>query len=92
MTHYLISYDLRGQGRDYDLLSKLLQSWEAARLLEAVWVVSLNADAAKIRDALRRVLDPEDAVLVVELQRDAWWSGHKARPEGLQWLKKNIKS
>lgn len=44
MAHYIISYDLHKQ-RTYEPVWKALESWGAVRLLESLWVVTLNNGA-----------------------------------------------
>lgn len=53
MQTYLISYDLRKPGRNYDGLYKAIKSFSIwARPLESFWVVVSTQSSATIRDQL----------------------------------------
>lgn len=68
---YLITYDLRAPGRDYDSLWKALRAIGARRVLESVWVTPNNGKSTKkIRDQLKQHIDDNDRLLVAEV--DDW--------------------
>lgn len=90
MAHFLISYDLH-KVRNYEPLWAALGSWGAVRLLESVWLVSINSGAGDIRDALLRAVDNDDSIAVIELKPGSEWSTHRAKPAGTDWLTLNIK-
>jgi hypothetical protein len=69
-----------------------LQSWGAVRLLESVWVVSVNGGAGAVREELRGVIDSDDSVVVVELKFGSEWSAIRARIAGTDWLTANIRN
>lgn len=81
MAHYIISYDLRKR-RDYPTLWALLQSWGAVRVLESLWVVTLQAQPAQIRDAIRTTADADDGVLVIQLVQGLEWSTYASLKPG----------
>lgn len=91
MAHFIISYDLHNQ-RTYPPVWKLLESWGAVRLLESLWVVSLNIGPAWIREQLKAVMDSDDAVAVIELKTGSDWSTQLARTLGNNWLTTNIRN
>ena len=69
---YLISYDLNKQ-KDYKSLTDALVSWGAKKVLYSQWCVRLNnSSAAAIRDALWKVMDSDDRLLVVEIDGTGW--------------------
>lgn len=89
MAHFLISYDLHSS-RTYQPVWNELEGWGAVRLLESLWVVSLNNTAVEIRDALKAVIDGDDSVAVVELQPGSQWATQRSSDLGTAWLRKNI--
>ena len=90
MAHFTVSYDLHNQ-RTYEPVWRLLESWGAVRLLESLWLVTLASTASQVRDALQRVVDSDDSVAVLELQVGSDWACVRAKPDGVAWLRKNIK-
>lgn len=90
MKHFIISYDLR-KARNYQPVWSALESWGAVRLLESLWVVSLNSGTAQIRDALQSLVDNDDGVAVIELKPGSDWSTLNAQRAGAAWLTSNIK-
>ncbi|MBL28927.1 MAG: SinR [Rhodospirillaceae bacterium] len=89
MAHYLVSYDLR-KNRNYVDLWQKLEGWRGARILESLWLVSLNQTASDVRDALHATVDDDDRLVVIELKNGSGWACRHAMPEGVKWLQKNI--
>jgi len=87
MALYLISYDLRQPGQNYAPLYATLGNWGAKRLLESVWLVSINATAVSLRDTLQRQVDQNDGVAVIELKSGSAWATLTVQPDGATWLK-----
>lgn len=67
---YLVSYDLRAPNKDYSTLWKEFKSLKAKRVLDSVWIVSLqdchdaNAGAVSLFNRLIDALDTDDGLLV----------------------------
>jgi hypothetical protein len=74
MTAFKVSYDLHQPGRNYQPLWERLAAWNAVRVLESVWIVPRAASAAAIRDDLKKVIDPNDSLLVSGMTGEAAWS------------------
>ncbi len=76
MGVYLVSYDLRKPGKDYQPLWNRLEDWKAVRLLESVWVINAAASvtAVQIRDDLLSRIDQNDGLLVAKLAGEAAWN------------------
>jgi flagellar biosynthesis/type III secretory pathway ATPase len=91
MAHFAIGYDLHNQ-RTYPPVWNLLKSWGAVRLLESFWLATLNSTAAQVRDALQRVVDTDDSVAVIELKTGSDWACVRAKPEGVEWLRRNLRA
>jgi CRISPR-associated endonuclease Cas2 len=89
MAHFIVSYDLHNQ-RNYKPMWELLESWGATRLLESLWVVTLNNTTAEVRDALNQKIDNDDAIAVIELKSGSMWATMRARKAGVDWMKANI--
>ena len=89
MANFLISYD-QHRDRDYTPIWDQLHQWGAVRLLESLWVVSLNSDTANIRGALRAVTQNRDSLVVIQLQPGSEWSAYAVQTRGVQWMEQNI--
>jgi hypothetical protein len=62
----------------------------AVRLLESLWLVTLNDTATEVRDALVAVVDADDSIAVVELKAGSNWASIRANESGVAWLRTNI--
>ena len=67
MAHFVISYDLH-KARVYEPVWRKLESWGAVRLLESLWVVTLNNSVGEVRSGLQQVVDNDDGIAVLELK------------------------
>jgi len=88
MKAYIVSYDLRSPGRNYNPLYeaiKLFPQW--GKVTESLWVVVANDDAASIRDRLRRLVDSNDRIFVLRSGTEAAWVNSICDNE---WLKRNL--
>ena len=90
MAHYIITYDLHNQ-RTYPPVWSLLESWGAVRLLESVWVATTSSSTVQVRDALQGVIDKDDSIAVVELKTGSDWACVRAKDDGVNWLRKNLR-
>jgi hypothetical protein len=91
MAHYIVSYDLHRQ-RAYDGIWAKLEAWGAVRLLESLWLVTLNSPVGTVRSELVATVDGDDAVAVIELQPGSAWASTNARDPGVKWLTQNIQN
>ena len=74
---YVISYDLRKPGRDYDSLHKELVRYGAKRVLQSEWCLRDSYTTAEdLRDHFRKFMDSNDRILVVAIDGTDW-SGWK---------------
>jgi hypothetical protein len=89
MPAYLISYDLR-KFRNYDSLIKALRNMKCVSPLKSVWFGSLKGPASTIRDILRKEMDDDDGLLVVELTRGSDWATYKVNEGGAEWFRANL--
>jgi len=75
MNNLTISYDLYRQGQDYHAIIgeiKSLGNW--ARLHKSVWYVKSGLSASQVVERLKRVVDSNDTLYVVDsTNNDAAW-------------------
>lgn len=68
MALYLLSYDLRKEGRDYQKLYDELKSFNAVRILESVWCFKRNyTSCVALRNHFKRFIDSNDGIIVTEV-------------------------
>ena len=75
MSIYLVSYDLRAPGRNYQNLHNYLDSFPSwAKPLESVWLIETSLTAVQLRDGVFQHVDANDQVFVVDVtkQPTAW--------------------
>jgi hypothetical protein len=88
MAAYIISYELRRLGANYDGLVEAIKTYGTwAKVLETVWVIKTNRTAAEVRDSLQPYMDANDGLFVVKSAGIAAWAGVNCS----EWLQKNIK-
>jgi len=73
MAVYLVSYDLKKPGKDYQPLWTRLSEWKAIRILESVWIINWNTTAVQLRDDLRAKIDQNDCLAVLRLSNEGAW-------------------
>ncbi|MDP9704667.1 UNVERIFIED_ORG: hypothetical protein J2W64_001853 [Rahnella aquatilis] len=88
MPTYIISYDLRKPGRNYDELYKAIKNYPNwAKVNESVWAVVSAGSAVQVRDFIMKYVDANDSVFVIKSGLEAAW--HNTICESA-WLKKNL--
>lgn len=89
MNSYLISYDLIGPNRDYDSIFEKIKSYNGwARPLESVWLVKTTDSAETIRDEIYSLMDSNDKLFVIKVERVAGWQN--LSDEVTTWLHNNL--
>ena len=89
MSLYIMSYDLHLE-RDYSRLYELMDTWNAVRLLESVWLAELLGPATLIRQLIRGQLDGDDSIAVIELRAPLQWATRHCEAAGVDWLEDRI--
>ncbi|WP_217489778.1 hypothetical protein [Streptomyces malaysiensis] len=85
----LIGYDLNRPGQDYGSLHEAIKALGAWwHNLDSTWIVATSKTTTQVRDELKKHIDTNDELLVVELTGVGAWSGFPA--SGSEWLKKNL--
>jgi len=67
MKRFIVSYDLRQPGQNYQPLFDALVALGAKRALLSLWVLRGDYKATAIRDHLSRYIDQNDRVIVTEM-------------------------
>jgi len=91
MATYLVNYDLRKPGRNYDDLLKRLREYPSwCRFLESSWfVVANDVSTSGVRDELAKYIDSGDGLLVMDASHDsAAWLGLSSTIS--DWVKQNL--
>jgi hypothetical protein len=71
MAVYLITYDLKQPGRNYQPLHDYIkQTFKYCKGLESAWLVDTQKSAEDIRDALTSRVDTNDVLFVARLTGD----------------------
>jgi len=73
MSVYIVTYDLRSPGRNYDDLYAALKKYTHCHDLESVWFVDSQNSAATIRDHIKQSMDSNDGLFVGKLTQ-SWGS------------------
>lgn len=86
---YIISYDLRNPGQNYEDLLRQIKSFENwARLGGSAYIVISESSAVQIREKLTISLDKNDKLFVGTLNAPAAWTG--LGEEVSQWIRNNL--
>ena len=88
MACYLISYDLRGSGKNYDALYDAIKAYGTwAHINESLWAVVTTKTAVQVRDDLASRVDSNDRLFVIKSGVEAAWLHSICKSE---WLKENL--
>lgn len=90
MTTYLITYDLKKPGQDYDELYSEIESLadDYIHPCESNWFVTSGASATEIRDRLSPKTDVNDELIVVKATTPGAWKDLSS--DETAWLKDNL--
>lgn len=88
MSMYLVAYDLRQAGQNYDGLVERMKSLGACQhLQQSVWAIEWGGGSVALAQALHPYMDANDELLVTKLTPDtAWLDCSKANG----WLAANL--
>jgi CRISPR-associated endonuclease Cas2 len=87
MAKFTVSYDLIKR-KDYQTLWDELKRLGAHRTQASYWLVNVNlASAKELHDHLKKYVDSDDSIWVLELTKNHWYSN--ARGGTNEWIKKN---
>jgi hypothetical protein len=90
MRTLLVGYDLNRPRQDYPSLYEAIKAvplwWH---YLDSTWLVRTEETAVALRDRLKRHLDADDELLVIDVTNpEAAWHGFDSRAS--QWIKDNL--
>jgi hypothetical protein len=88
MAAYCVSYDLKVPGKNYGpLYEELKKSPNWWHYLDSTWLISTRETAAQLAARLRRHIDGNDYVLVIEVRNnsDGWLP-----KEAWDWIKQFV--
>ena len=88
MSVYLVTYDLRMPGRNYNDLYAALDKYANCHDLESVWFIDTENSSSAIRDHLEKFIDSNDGLFVGKLTQQ--WSGYGIRCAN--WLNDSSRS
>lgn len=67
---YLITYDLKKPGRDYNSLHETIKSAKSWwHYLESTWLIHTNLSVEDWSDKIRNVIDTNDLFLIVDITK-----------------------
>lgn len=93
MAVYWVNYDLKKQGQDYSRLNTYLRlRQDCKKVLESSFFVRTNLTAEELVQEIRKYIDSNDQVIVVEVIKDAGWDGCGLSPDIRAWMEKNIRN
>ncbi|HOV03835.1 MAG TPA: hypothetical protein PLG99_05460 [Kaistiaceae bacterium] len=85
MPAFIVTYDLRQHGQNYDCITKRLESYPTHwHMQQSVWIINTEKSAKEIRDHLTACLDANDKLFVGRLSGQAAWKGYE--DSASQWL------
>lgn len=85
---YIIMYDLRKPGRDYNSLYNAIKSYMIwGKITESTWAVVSDSNSSSIRDYLIKYIDTNDRLMVIQSGKHAAWTNSLASND---WLKQNL--
>lgn len=85
MPAYIVTYDTHLE-RDRPRLCEAMEEVGGVRLAENVWGVSSVQSVSELRDWVKALLDDDDTVVVVRLQRRLAWATRNVAKEATDWL------
>lgn len=90
MATYVVNYDLRKPGRNYEDLFKELKKFQHwCHFLESAWFVISDRTASQVHAQLRQRIDSGDGLVVTEIRRgNSAWVG--LTDEVSAWLKSHL--
>ena len=65
---YMISYDLEGQGKDYEGLIGELRRLGAKKIMASQWVLTSDLSADELLRRFLRFIDPNDRLLINSIE------------------------
>lgn len=86
---YAVTYDLNKAGQNYpDLYRKIQSLGQTHHALQNLWLINTNYGVDIIRDEIRKVIDENDSVFVMQLYKGSYsaWMSQEAH----NWLEARL--
>lgn len=84
-SFYLIAYDLRKPGQDYDRMEEKINELEdQIKILETTWIVKTILTSAEIKQKILDVVDGNDHVYICRI--DLLSSAGRLKSEARKWI------
>ncbi len=83
MSLFVITYDLKQQGQNYECMTEKLRKLGAFHSQQLVWLLKSTSTAAALRDHLKECCDANDELLVAKIDGWASWN----MPKDAEYLK-----
>jgi hypothetical protein len=92
MPTYMVSYDLKTQGKDYSALIQALQEGYRSywHCLDSIWLIVADQNHTQVRDYLVQHIDDNDRLIVADLGGNAAWHGFSE--ECSNWITNNLQA
>ena len=85
---FIIMYDLRAPGRNYEQLYQAIKSYGTwGKLTESSWAIVSDQTVENIRNFLLNFIDSNDRLMVILSGKSAAWQNMMADNN---WLKQNL--
>lgn len=89
MKTIMVNYDLIGPDRDYPRLFSYLEALGShTRPLRSMWLVRTFKSVTQVRDELKRFVDANDEVVVMDVTGDSWATNFSDTTTA--WMKGNM--
>lgn len=81
---YLINYDLKNPGQNYDDLIKAIKGYGSwAKIARSCWAIKSTKTAVQIREDLKQHIDSSDVLFVCKFED---WASYNLDKEVADWL------
>ena len=86
MSKYMVTYDLRKPGQNYDNLIAAIKKYTFVKVTESSWFIKTSDNATVVRDNLNKHIDSGDRLMVAALTGEAAWNNCIAPSEDIKKL------
>lgn len=86
MAVWMVNYDLRAPGQNYEPLYAALKSVPYAHVLDSFWLIEADGPASRIRDLLKNIMDKNDGLVVIEFTPPADWALSGINQPSTDWI------
>ncbi len=90
MATYLIGFEGRDGNRPYEQVREAMDARGGTRILETLWGLESDDDAATLRDWLHSLMSDEDAIFVIAVKPGCHWATRHVKISVNDWLKTRV--